>query len=63
MSFQKIMSLTNNNVINKGCTIRKVMGGGGEDFFNLYEYFYFFFACVDNFFKYNPLHEFLYFNL
>jgi hypothetical protein len=34
---------------------------GGGDFFNLYEYF---FACVDNFLKYDLLHEFVfYFNL
>ena len=36
---------------NKGLTIRKVMGGGGVYFFNLYEYFFKFFACVDNFFN------------
>jgi hypothetical protein len=45
---------------NKGRTIRKVMGGGGT-FSNLYEYFFKFFACVDNFFKYNPLHELIIF--
>jgi hypothetical protein len=45
----------------KGRAIRKVMGGG--DFFNLYEYFFKFFACVDNFFKYNSLHKFFLFQL
>ena len=34
---------------------------GGGTFSNLYEYFFKFFACVDNFFKYNPLHELIIF--
>jgi hypothetical protein len=36
----------------------KMMGGGG--LFQLVRIFFLFFACVDNFFKYNPLHEFFF---
>ena len=39
------------------------MGGGGGLFQLVRIFFFTFFACVDNFFKYNTLHEFFLFQL
>jgi hypothetical protein len=43
----------------RGEPLEKWQGGGY--FFNLYEYMFLkYFACVDNYFKYNPLHKFFF---